>query len=73
VPTDGYTRLGILGTKYLTESDVYPEALAEFKIEREIPDAADRERINEIIFKEFGQLVCSSKRRGYTSTKSQRN
>jgi len=49
----GYTRLGILGTKYLTESDVYPEALKEFKIEREIPDEADRERINEIIFKEL--------------------
>jgi len=27
----GYVRLGILGTKYLAESDVYPEALAEFK------------------------------------------
>ena len=49
----GYTRLGILGTKYLTESDVYPEALKEFKIEREIPDEVDRERINEIIFKEL--------------------
>jgi aspartate racemase len=49
----GYARLGILGTKYLTESDVYPEALAEFKIEREIPDEADREKINEIIFKEL--------------------
>ena len=49
----GYSRLGILGTKYLTESDVYPEALAEFKIEREIPDEADREKINEIIFKEL--------------------
>ena len=49
----GYTRLGILGTKYLTESDVYPEALAEFRIEREIPDEADRERVNEIIFKEL--------------------
>jgi len=49
----GYTRLGILGTKYLTESDVYPEALKEFNIEREIPDEADRERINEIIFKEL--------------------
>ena len=48
-----YTRLGILGTKYLTESDVYPEALKEFKIEREIPDEVDRERINEIIFKEL--------------------
>jgi len=46
-------RLGILGTKYLMEGGVYPEALAEFKIEREIPDEADRERINEIIFKEL--------------------
>lgn len=49
----GYARLGILGTKYLTESSVYPEALEEFKIEREIPDEADRERINEIIFNEL--------------------
>jgi len=49
----GYARLGILGTKYLTESDVYPEALKEFKIDRETPDEADRERINEIIFKEL--------------------
>jgi aspartate racemase len=49
----GYVRLGVLGTKYLAESSVYPEALEEFKIEREIPDEADRERINEIIFKEL--------------------
>jgi aspartate racemase len=49
----GYTRLGILGTKYLSESGVYPEALAQYKIESEIPDEADREKINEIIFKEL--------------------
>ncbi len=49
----GYVRLGILGTKYLTESSVYPEALEEFRIKSEIPDEADRERINEIIFKEL--------------------
>ena len=49
----GYARLGILGTNSLTESDVYPEALREFKIGREIPDQADREKINEIIFKEL--------------------
>ncbi|MEK6283894.1 MAG: amino acid racemase [Acidobacteriota bacterium] len=49
----GYVRLGILGTKYLTESDVYPEALEEFRIDTEIPDVADREKINEIIFKEL--------------------
>ncbi|HEX8000524.1 MAG TPA: amino acid racemase [Pyrinomonadaceae bacterium] len=49
----GYARLGILGTKYLTESSVYPEALEEFRIESEIPDEADRVKINEIIFKEL--------------------
>jgi aspartate racemase len=49
----GYARLGILGTKYLTEGPVYPEVLAARGIEREIPDEADRERINEIIFKEL--------------------
>jgi aspartate racemase len=49
----GYVRLGILGTKYLMEGDVYPEALEKFRIESEIPDEADREKINEIIFKEL--------------------
>jgi aspartate racemase len=49
----GYARLGILGTKYLMEGDVYPEALGEFGIESKIPDEADRERINEIIFNEL--------------------
>lgn len=49
----GYVRLGILGTKYLTESTVYPEALGRFDIESEIPEEADRVKINEIIFKEL--------------------
>lgn len=49
----GYVRLGILGSKYLTESSVYPEALSEFAIESEIPDESDRSRINEIILKEL--------------------
>jgi aspartate racemase len=49
----GYARLGILGTKYLAESTVYPQALEEFRIESEIPVEADREKINEIIFKEL--------------------
>jgi aspartate racemase len=35
------------------EGPVYPEALEEFRIESNIPDEADREKINEIIFKEL--------------------
>lgn len=49
----GYTRLGVLGTKYLMEGDVYPEALDDFRIGSEIPDETDREKINQIIFKEL--------------------
>jgi aspartate racemase len=49
----GYVRLGILGTKYLMEGPVYPEALEGFRIESKIPDEADREKINGIIFNEL--------------------
>lgn len=49
----GFRRLGILGTKYLMESSVYPDAASERDISCEIPETADRERINNIIFKEL--------------------
>ena len=49
----GFRRLGVLGTKYLMEGPVYPEILDEFSIRSEIPDEPDREKINEIIFKEL--------------------
>ena len=49
----GFVRLGVMGTKYLTEGPVYPEELAKVGIEREIPDKADRDRIDKIIFKEL--------------------
>jgi aspartate racemase len=49
----GYAHLGVLGTKYLMEGPVYPDALKRLGIESEIPDAPDRDRINDIIFKEL--------------------
>jgi aspartate racemase len=49
----GFRHLAVLGTKYLMEGPVYVEALAKYEIERQIPDAPDRERINTIIFKEL--------------------
>src|SRR5215471_2072052 len=47
----GYKRVGLTGTKYLMESDVYPEHLLR-------PSAAEREQINAIIFDElvYGQF-----------------
>jgi aspartate racemase len=49
----GYAQLGILGTKYLMEGPVYPEVLMEFGIKSKIPDQADREKIDEIIFRQL--------------------
>jgi len=48
-----YQHLGILGTKYLTESTVYPEALEGAGIKSSIPEEPDRVRINKIIFEEL--------------------
>jgi aspartate racemase len=62
---NGYRKLGILDTNYLTEGPVYPSRLSELGIEREIPDKADRIRINEIIFKELVNGVFSESSRLY--------
>jgi len=48
-----FRRLGILGTRYLMEGPVYPTKLTPRSIAFEIPDLADRERINTIIFNEL--------------------
>ena len=49
----GFRRLGLTGTKYLVESDVYPEKLTERGLEYVRPSAAEREQINRIIFDEL--------------------
>jgi len=58
----GYKRLGVLGTRYLMEGPVYPEALKAAGIEYRIPSAVERERINQIIFDELvnGQFLPRS-------------
>ena len=45
--------LAVLGTKYLMTGPVYSTALDSLGIGHQIPDGPDRERINEIIFKEL--------------------
>src|SRR6185295_16696908 len=61
----GFKRLGVMGTKYLTEGPVYPQALAKFGIERQIPDEADRIRINDIIFNELVNGIFTEEARLY--------
>lgn len=62
--TQGLARMGILGTRYLMEGPVYPTKLAAHGLAWEIPEAADRERIDAIIFDElvYGRLEPGSKR-----------
>ena len=51
----GFRRIGLTGTRYLVESEVYPEKLEERGLEYMLPDAEERAEINRIIFQE---LVC---------------
>ena len=48
-----FRRLGVLGTRYLMEGPVYPEALKTVGIEHRMPNAEQRARINQIIFDEL--------------------
>jgi aspartate racemase len=49
----GFRRLALTGTKWLVESDVYPEKLAAHGLACERPDRSDREEINRIIMDEL--------------------
>ena len=51
----GFRRIGLTGTRYLVESEVYPEKLKERGLEYMLPDPEERAEINRIIFEE---LVC---------------
>ncbi|MFP3356352.1 aspartate/glutamate racemase family protein [Planococcus sp. SIMBA_143] len=55
--------IGLLGTKYTMEQDFYKERIADSGIEVLIPEAAERDMINEIIFDELclGKINDSSK------------
>ena len=48
-----FRKVGITGTKYLTDSEVYPEALAARGLEYERPAREEREEIDRIIMEEL--------------------
>jgi aspartate racemase len=49
----GFHRLGLTGTRYLVESEVYPEKLSGHGLEYVRPTVPEREVINRIIFDEL--------------------
>lgn len=49
----GFQRLGLLGTRWLVDSAVYPDALAARGIDHRRPDAADRDEIDRIVMDEL--------------------
>ncbi len=57
-----FKRVAVLGTKYLMEGPVYPQAMKAAGIEHRIPDSVQRERLNQIIFDELvnGQFLPRS-------------
>jgi aspartate racemase len=61
----GFTRLAILGTKYLMIGPVYPAVLKEFSISYEVPEENDRERIDRVIFDELVNGVFREESRLY--------
>ena len=63
---DGRRRVGVLGTRYTMDGPLYPRALAGRGIGAEVPDPADREIVNRIIFDELLSGVRSeASRREY--------
>ncbi len=61
----GFKNLALTGTKYLMTGPVYPGTLGRFDIDCLIPEETDRERIDEIIFKELVNGVFTEESRIY--------
>ena len=49
----GFKKLGLTGTRFLVDSEVYPEKLSEMRIDFLRPSAEQREKMNTIIFEEL--------------------
>jgi aspartate racemase len=60
-----YSRLGVLGTRYLMEGPVYAEAAGPASLSIGVPEAVDRERVNEVIFRELVNAVFRPESRQY--------
>ena len=61
----GLSKLGILGSRSLMESNLYQDVLAKRGIESVIPDTEQRERINTLILAELVKGIFKSSTRQY--------
>ncbi|MGH9882562.1 MAG: aspartate/glutamate racemase family protein, partial [Pyrinomonadaceae bacterium] len=59
----GLSKLGILGTRFLMEGNLYGEVLSERGIEAVIPDMNERETINSLIFEELVKGILQNSTR----------
>ena len=61
----GLSKLGVLGTRFLTEGKVYREVLLNRGIEAVVPAAEQREKINTLIFEELVKGTLKTSTREY--------
>jgi len=62
----GASRIGVLGTRFTMGGPVYPEVLGSLGLDHVVPDAADAELVDRIIFEELvNGIVTPDSRRGY--------
>ena len=61
----GYTKLGVLGTRFLMEGKVYSSVLAKQNIEVVIPDLQQRQEINSYILDELVKGTLKDSTRDY--------
>jgi aspartate racemase len=55
----GFERLGLIGTRWLVDSEVYPERLTTVGLEFMRPNSAERDEINRIIMDELVYGACT--------------
>ena len=59
----GFERVGVMGTRFLMEGPVYPDAFRRRGIAWRLPDAGDRSEIDRTIFEELVQAVFTDEAR----------
>ena len=55
----GYRKVGVLGTSFLMESELYPQALQAAGIDAALPGEADRNRVDRVIVVELVEGVVN--------------